>query len=334
MSGYAERPGQPADNGGGEELPKRQRGASPLGAAGAKARQADPAGGDLPKRQPGASPLAAAGAKARQTRARQTRATETVALADTAPPVPVAAYTTGNPGGGGGPARRPGRGVAIAAAVALLAAGGVTFAFLSRSGGHAGYAEAASSAAPVRPPATAAPAHRNSPTSPAGQGHGSTASLEVAGVGCPADGGQTFTLDSAPIGPGWNRAGGGWTGNGCDGSTLWTMDPNGNQPIPSTLTWSFTLRPGASRCTLAVFIPTQNARGTSDYTVVNGPLATGHFLATFLVSQAAKAGQWFKLGTFPVSGSSLEITAIPVPGVSGLGHYGAIAASAASASCT
>jgi len=129
-------------------------------------------------------------------------------------------------------------------------------------------------------------------------------------------------------------AGGGWTGNGCDGSTLWTMDPNGNQAAPSILTWAFSPAVGVSRCTLAVFVPTQNALGVSDYSVTIGPPATGRIVAAVLVRQAAASGQWLPLGTFPVSDSPLEITTAPAPGAPGPGHHGAIAASAASARCT
>jgi hypothetical protein len=152
-------------------------------------------------------------------------------------------------------------------------------------------------------------------------------------VGCPSHGGETVTFDSAPAGPGWIPAGGGWTGDGCDGSTLWTMDPNGHQPVPSTLTWRF--RPAdAAWCTLAVFVPTINALGVSDYSVSVGPPEASRVVAAVPVSQSAEAGQWLTLGSFPVSGSSLEITTAPLPGASGHGHHGAVAASAARAVCT
>lgn len=112
------------------------------------------------------------------------------------------------------------------------------------------------------------------------------------------------------------------------------MDPNGNQPVPSTLTWRFSPPAGASWCTLAVFVPLQNALGVSDYSVSAGPPATGQVIDVVPVSQQATAGQWLTLGTFAVSGPSLEITAAPVAGASGPGHHGAIAASAARARCT
>jgi hypothetical protein len=128
-------------------------------------------------------------------------------------------------------------------------------------------------------------------------------------------------------------AGGGWTGDGCDGSTLWTMDPNGNQPVPSTLTWRFSPT-GAARCTLAVFVPTLNALGVSDYSVSVGPPGASQVVTTVPVRQSAEAGQWLTLGTFPLSGPSLEITTAPMPAAPGPGHHGAVAASAARAVCT
>ena len=157
--------------------------------------------------------------------------------------------------------------------------------------------------------------------------------MKIVGVGCPNDHGDTVTFDNAPTGPGWMTAGGGWTGNGCDGSTLWTMDPNGNQPVPSTLTWRFSAA-GAARCTLAVFVPTLNALGVSDYSVSVGPPGASRVVAAVPVRQSAEAGQWLTLGTFPLSGPSLEITTAPMPAARGPGHHGAVAASAARAVCT
>jgi hypothetical protein len=236
------------------------------------------------------------------------------------------------------PARSRRRTVAITT-VALLAAGGVGLASFSQLGGHVGHAGAAPSRAPAQPrtvparPAPTAFARWAPSASPSPRGRGPAASLEVAGVGCPSDGEDVVTLDNAPAGPEWMPAGGGWTGNGCDGSTLWTMDPNG-KPAPSTLTWRFSPVAGTARCTLAVFVPTQNALGVSDYWVSIGPTTTGQVIATIPVSQATKVGQWLTLGTFPVSGSPPEITTAPVPGASGPGHHGAIAVSAARARCT
>ena len=141
-----------------------------------------------------------------------------------------------------------------------------------------------------------------------------------------------MTLTSAPAGPGWQIAGGGWTGDGCDGSAAWTMDPS-QHPDPSTVSWTFSPA-GMSQCAVAVFIPTQNALGLTEYSVFTGPPASGQAAAAVLVSQADAAGQWLALGTFQVTQAWLEVTATPVPGASGDGHNGAIAASAASALCS
>src|SRR5579859_1584160 len=106
-------------------------------------------GAALPKRNPGTSPMAAAGA----------RAGHTVALAggdhvDHA--VSRDDYTTVErltvP-----PARRSPRMADIAAAVALLAAGGTALAFFAQHVGHAGRAGAAPSTAPAQSRAAAAP---------------------------------------------------------------------------------------------------------------------------------------------------------------------------------
>lgn len=243
--------------------------------------------------------------------------------------------------------RKSGRAVAVAAAVALLAAGGAVASY-NQLGGHAGRPGPAPSRGPSQPgaapasssPAVAAPpaqARRTPSAAPTpssiAPGHGPVASLEVAGVGCPSDGDEAVSLHNAPTGPGWMPAGGGWTGNGCSGITLWTMDPNGHQPVPSTFTWTFGLAAGTRRCTLSVFVPMQNSLGVGDYSVSVGPAATSQVVAATSVSQAAQAGHWITLGTFAVSGPSLEITTAPLPGASGPGHHGAIAASAASASC-
>jgi hypothetical protein len=123
------------------------------------------------------------------------------------------------------------------------------------------------------------------------------------------------------------------------------MDPNGNQPVPSSLTWKFGLAAGVSHCTLAVFVPTLNALGVGEYAVSTGATAT----VSVAVSQAAVAGQWVTLGSYPVRGSSLQIQLAPAPGRTGEpgpgahgrghatgqspGHNSAIAASAAQASC-
>jgi hypothetical protein len=128
------------------------------------------------------------------------------------------------------------------------------------------------------------------------------------------------------------------------------MNPNGNQPVSSTLTWKFSLAPAVSQCTLAVFVPTQNALGTADYAIFTGNPAEPRNIAMIPVSQAASAGQWITLGRYPVSGISVKIQVAPSTGSAGTpgpgahgrnhvtgvapGHHAAIAASAASARCS
>lgn len=304
-----------------------------------------PAG--LPVREAGASPLAAAGAAAGE--------------AATTPGL--AAYTIKRLGPGRGrgrgraktaPRRALARGYAIAAVgAALLTAGAVTLVALSSPAGHGGLAAPAAGApgggersAPA--PAPGAPSPHRGPGGPGGRR--TWAVLEVAGIGCPRSRADGVTVASAPAGPGWTLSDGGWTGDGCDGSTVWTMNPNGNQSITSALTWRFGLTAGVSYCTLAVFVPTRNAFGVGDYAVFADDAGTGMDLATVPVSQATAAGQWVTLGSYPVrGGASLEIEVVPAavapgdpgPGAHGRhhatglgpGHQSAIAASAARAAC-
>ncbi len=129
----------------------------------------------------------------------------------------------------------------------------------------------------------------------------------MAGVGCPHSQGDGVSLDAASAGPAWSAAGGGWTGNGCDGSSVWTMDPNGNQPSPSTLTWFFHPSAGESVCRLDVFVPTQNALGVASYAISDGGVSLGGVP----VDQAASAGQWATLGRYPLAGGVLDIQLLP-----------------------
>jgi hypothetical protein len=133
------------------------------------------------------------------------------------------------------------------------------------------------------------------------------AGTEVAGVGCPDSQGDGVSLDAASTGPGWSAAGGGWTGNGCDGSSVWTMDPNGNQPSPSTLTWFFHPSARESACRLDVFVPSQNALGVASYQISDGAVSLGGVS----MDQAASAGQWVTLGSYPVTGGMLDIQLLP-----------------------
>ena len=128
---------------------------------------------------------------------------------------------------------------------------------------------------------------------------------EVAGVGCPGSENDGVSLAAASTGPGWTTAGGGWSGNGCDGSSVWTMDPNGTSP--STLTWFFYPSMRASACRLAVFVPSQNALGVGSYQITAGPASLG----TVSVDQAGSAGQWVTLGSYPATGGMLTVQLQP-----------------------
>jgi hypothetical protein len=128
---------------------------------------------------------------------------------------------------------------------------------------------------------------------------------EVAGVGCPRSQHDGISLAGAGTGPGWTTAGGGWAGNGCDGSSVWTMDPNGASP--STLTWFFYPSMRASSCQLAVFVPSQNALGAGDYRISAGSASLG----SVSIDQAGSEGQWVPLGSYPVTGGMLTVQLQP-----------------------
>lgn len=97
-------------------------------------------------------------------------------------------------------------------------------------------------------------------------------------------------------------------------------------------------------------MPGENAAGVTVYTVYAvyaGTAAPGSGEGTVSVDQAANAGQWVTLGSYPVAGTPLllQLTpAAPVPGPPGHGGPGgaahgaggnsAVAASAASAACS
>ena len=176
-----------------------------------------------------------------------------------------------------------------------------------------------------------------------------TSAPQVAGVGCPASQDNGVTVTAARPGPPWTAAPGGWTGNGCDGASVWTMNPAGKQPSPSTLTWWFGALSGVSSCTLSVYVPTQNALGQAGYAVSTG---YGSSLGTVTIDQSANAGRWVVLGTFPAAGSGYQIQLVPevaeltaagpaakgpggpAPKPAPPGHNSAIAASAAAATCS
>jgi hypothetical protein len=175
-----------------------------------------------------------------------------------------------------------------------------------------------------------------------------TSVRQVTGVGCPPSQDNGVTLTAARPGPPWTAAQGGWTGNGCDGTSVWTMNP-AQKPSPSTLTWRFGALSGVSRCTLSVYVPTQNALGQAAYAVSTG---SGASLGTVTIDQAADAGYWTALGTFAAAGSGYQIQLMPAvtkltaagpapkgPGKpagkpAAPGHNSAIAASAAATTCS
>lgn len=177
---------------------------------------------------------------------------------------------------------------------------------------------------------------------------GMTSMRQVIGLGCPAGQGGGVTPTAATNGPPWTAGQGGWTGDGCDGASVWTMNPAG-KPAPSTLTWWFGAPSGVARCTLSVYVPTQNALGQASYAVSAG---SGGSLGTVTIDQSLDAGAWVVLGTFPAAGSgyqiqltpaATELTAAgpaakgpgkPAPKPAQPGHNSAIAASAAAATCS
>jgi len=183
----------------------------------------------------------------------------------------------------------------------------------------------------ARPPGPGGPA---APAPPPGPARPGATGPQVTGFGCPHGANDGVIVNSAATGPGWAVTDAGWTGNGCDGLSIWTMNPNGNQPVSSTLTWVFAPPAKATSCTVAVYVPTQNTLGLADYAISEG-LAN---VATVTVDQAATAGQWVTLGRYQVNGPSLSIRVSPDPTTltasgQGGGHNEAIAASAASATC-
>jgi len=233
------------------------------------------------------------------------------------------------------------RAAAGAAAVTLIAAG--TAVALTRPA-----ARTTASAGPRTSPnvsrhGTSRP--RPLPRHPAASPPRMTSVLQVAGVGCPVSEDAVVTLTDARSGPPWAAAQGGWVGNGCDGASVWTMNPAGKQPSQSTLTWGFGALSGVSRCTLAVYVPTQNALGQASYAVSTG---SGSTLRTVTIDQAADAGHWVVLGTFPAasSGYQIQVTELTAagpaaegPGKPGAkpappGHNSAVAASAAATTCS
>ena len=233
---------------------------------------------------------------------------------------------------------------ALAAGIVAVAAGGSTILVLRPASNEA--AQPAPSHVTVQAPASAPAATTPQVTNPATPSRQprrtpSAAPADqavtgpvVTGFGCPQGSGTGVTVGNATTGPGWTAAGGGWAGNGCNGGSVWTMNPNGNQPVSSTLTWSFAPAAKATSCTVAVFVPAQNALGVADYAISAGTAN----IAAVAVDQASAAGQWITLGRYQVNGSPLDVQISPdlatlTAASKGRGHNSAIAASAASATC-
>jgi hypothetical protein len=239
--------------------------------------------------------------------------------------------------------RRPLAKLALVAGIVAVAAGGSTLLVL-RPASHEAALKTPRHV--TRPPASvpvATPPPPSHPAAPARRPRQAMSTApapqvatgpQVTGFGCPQGAGAGVNVDSAFMGPGWAVADDGWTGNGCDGGSVWTMNPNGNQPASSILTWFFAPPAKATSCTVAVFVPAQNALGVADYAISAGSAS----VATVAVDQAPAAGQWVTLGRYQVNGSPLDVQISPdlatlaAPG-DGRGHNSAIAASAASATC-
>lgn len=253
---------------------------------------------------------------------------------------------------GPGGRRRPLAKLALAAGIVAVAAGGSTLLVLrpasheaaSKMPGHAPARPSAS--APVvatTPPASppAAPTRHPRPARPTGPHRPVATGPQVTGFGCPQGAGEGVIMGNPIMGPGWVVAADGWTSNGCDGGSVWTMSPNGPHPVPSVLTWFFAPPAKATSCTVAVFVPARNALGVADYAVSAGTAN----VATVVVDQAPAAGQWVTLGRYQVNGTPLNVNISPDPATltapgqgptgpgQGPGHASAIAASAASATC-
>jgi hypothetical protein len=141
---------------------------------------------------------------------------------------------------------------------------------------------------------------------------------QVTGVGCPASQQGGVTLTPGRPGPPWTGAQGGWAGDGCDGASVRAVSPPGKQSGPAALTWWFRALSGVSRCTLSVYVPTQNALGQAGYAVATG---SGSGLSTVTIDQAADAGHWVVLGTFPAASSGYQVRLTPAaPELTAAGH--------------
>jgi hypothetical protein len=230
-----------------------------------------------------------------------------------------------DPGPGPGPqsprGRRPLLRYRLATLMAVAALAGTGTVLLSRPAGHA--PPSAAPRSPVRAAADgrATPADGRAAAGRPAPSQGGTASVPqpghrvtppvattaVAGIGCPDGLGQDVTVTAATAGPQWLPAPGGWTGNGCNGDSAWTLGTPVSALVP-TLTWFFHPGQGTSLCTLAVYVPTLNAVGAADYAIANG----NGVLSTVRVNQAAAAGRWARLGRYRVAGLMMSIQFTPL----------------------
>jgi hypothetical protein len=202
---------------------------------------------------------------------------------------------------------RRGRRAAVAAvAVALITAGAAVALTRPAARTTAGAVPRISPSTPTARHATSRP--QPLPRHPASAAPRITSVTQVTGVGCPASQYNGVTLTAARPGPPWTGGQGGWAGDGCDGASVWTMSPPGKQPSPRALTWWFRPLSGASRCTLSVYVPTQKALSQAGYAVTTG---SGSSLSTVTVDQAADAGHWVVLGTFPAASSGYQVRLTP-----------------------
>ena len=122
----------------------------------------------------------------------------------------------------------------------------------------------------------------------------------ITGPGCPPDtDGAQVDVDK-----GWTLADGGWTGGGCNGTSVMTALSNSATWWNLTVGWAFEPHGSSTpaTCELSVYIPdSPDASGTATYVVLGKnidnlpPLPD---LTRRQVQQAGHRGSWVSLGTF------------------------------------
>jgi hypothetical protein len=234
-----ESPEQPADGWDGAELPKRNPGTSPMAAAGARAGETRALAGGSPGDR---TPNRAGETTERHGAAPARRSPRVVDIAAAAALLAVGGtalvFSVQHAGHEGRADASSSAAPPQSRAASAPPASPVSSASSAASAASATPAASATSATPAASAASATPAALASavpvrqapPIAPvAPRRTAPVTSPQIVGVGCPGSAGAV-TVNDAQKGPGWRPAGGGWTGNGCDGSTVWTMDPNGKQP--------------------------------------------------------------------------------------------------------